>query len=78
MVVAAPEFYRTALPEELWNVLCITSGFEFTDEVVTDDAGIKVDVFPARGTKCPRCWKYEETTRPDGLCKRCGAVIDGK
>ncbi len=78
VVVAAPEFYRTALPEELWNVLCITSGFEFTDEVVTDDAGIKVDVFPARGTKCPRCWKYEETTRPDGLCKRCGAVIDGK
>ena len=76
VVVTAPEFYKTALSAEDWAMVCITSGFEFTDDVVKDDEEIKVEVLPALGTKCPRCWKYEVTEHTDGLCARCADVIE--
>lgn len=76
VVVAAPDFYRNAMSADDWNMVCITSGFEFSQESVKNDEDIRVVVFPAKGTKCPRCWKYEESSREDGLCARCGRVID--
>lgn len=78
VVVTAPEFYKMALSADDWAMVCITSGFEFTDDVVKSEDEIKVEVLPAKGTKCPRCWKYEETTHPDGLCHRCAEIIDNK
>lgn len=76
VVVAAPDFYRNAMSADDWNMVCITSGFEFSQESVKNDEDIRVEVFPAKGTKCPRCWKYEESSREDGLCARCARVID--
>lgn len=34
-----------------------------------------VKVESARGVKCPRCWKYEETSQPEGLCNRCASTL---
>ncbi len=78
VVVTAPEFYKNAMSEEDWAMVCITSGFEFSPLTVESDEKISVEVLPAKGTKCPRCWKYEETDHPDGLCHRCAHVIEGK
>lgn len=75
VVVTAPQFYKDALSLEDWAMVCITSGFTFSDETVKSDDDIKVQVLPAKGTKCPRCWKYEETHHPDGLCDRCARVV---
>lgn len=77
VAVAAPEFYKNAMSAEDWAMVCITSGFEFGETVESDD-DIRVEVFPAKGTKCPRCWKYEETSHADGLCRRCACVIEKK
>lgn len=41
----------------------------------TELPGVFVLVEHAKGTKCPRCWQWEETTHPDGLCKRCAAIV---
>ena len=37
--------------------------------------GLFVRVSHARGIKCPRCWQWDETDHPDGLCKRCQKVL---
>jgi len=37
--------------------------------------GLKVLVQRARGTKCPRCWQYEEATHEHGLCSRCKQIV---
>ena len=34
-----------------------------------------VKVEPAKGLKCPRCWRYEETSNVDGLCSRCASFV---
>ena len=34
-----------------------------------------VEVRPAEGVKCPRCWKFSEHADADGLCPRCAAVV---
>lgn len=75
VVVTAPDFYKKALSAEDWAMICITSGFEFTDETVKSDEEIKVTVLPAKGTKCPRCWKYEQAVDESGLCDRCSHVV---
>ena len=36
---------------------------------------LTVGVVEARGVKCPRCWMHTETAHPEGLCKRCEAVV---
>ena len=76
VVVAAPQFYKDAMSLEDWAMVCITSGFEFAPESVKSDEEIKVEVFPAKGTKCPRCWRYEESHHHDGLCSRCAHVVE--
>ncbi|GHU96042.1 isoleucine--tRNA ligase [Clostridia bacterium] len=35
----------------------------------------KIEVAPAPGVKCPRCWNFSEQGDGDGLCPRCHDVI---
>lgn len=78
--VAMSEDCAVAMTEAEWADLCIVSGFTFANDLGLDpdERGIQVRVTPARGTKCPRCWKYEDNDDVDGLCHRCRQVIDGK
>ncbi len=39
--------------------------------------GIGLDVVPASGTKCPRCWQVRTDIFPSGLCTRCDSVVQG-
>ena len=43
--------------------------------------GLTVQVEPAAGTKCARCWKYDPHVGENGehpeLCPRCAAVVSG-
>ncbi|MGN1003032.1 MAG: class I tRNA ligase family protein, partial [Oscillospiraceae bacterium] len=36
---------------------------------------LAVQVAPAPGTKCPRCWALSEEADENGLCPRCAAVL---
>ena len=44
------------------------------------DKELTVDVFPAEGEKCPRCWKFHPLigshSKHPGLCPRCAAVVE--
>ena len=37
--------------------------------------GMTIEVLPAPGTKCPRCWMHSEEADENGLCPRCAAVM---
>ncbi|MBR1660047.1 MAG: isoleucine--tRNA ligase, partial [Oscillospiraceae bacterium] len=41
----------------------------------TPVAGVRVLVEPAKGEKCPRCWKRTLSPDADGLCPRCAEVV---
>ncbi len=41
-------------------------------------AGLYALVETARGVKCPRCWQWEESDEPHGLCKRCSIIVSKK
>jgi isoleucyl-tRNA synthetase len=41
----------------------------------TEFKGLYARVEHALGTKCPRCWQWEVTDDPDGLCKRCQLIV---
>ena len=52
--------------EELF--VCSDSQIEFgADEV-------KVEIVPAKGEKCPRCWNYRDLNE-HGVCERCEKVL---
>jgi isoleucyl-tRNA synthetase len=36
---------------------------------------LRVRVAHADGVKCPRCWQWEDTQNPEGLCARCERVL---
>ena len=38
-------------------------------------SGLTVEVFEAKGVKCPRCWMHTDSTDAEGLCPRCAEVI---
>ncbi len=67
--------------EELADIV-IVSKFEWVDElslakIFNDtETGFEIAGDFAKGNKCPRCWKYEEHTDENGLCKRCAKVLD--
>jgi isoleucyl-tRNA synthetase len=51
-----------------------------TDSGPASDAGepyggLTVEVRPADGAKCPRCWQVRRDTGEDGLCGRCRKVV---
>ncbi|MBR1486535.1 MAG: class I tRNA ligase family protein, partial [Synergistaceae bacterium] len=63
-------------PEELADIV-IVSKFEFVDaltlpKVFNDsETGFEIAGGFAKGSKCPRCWKYDEHPNEEGLCHRC-------
>ncbi|TET06819.1 isoleucine--tRNA ligase [Candidatus Dependentiae bacterium] len=42
----------------------------------TEFEGLYSRVEKAKGTKCPRCWQWEETEHEQGLCLRCQTVVE--
>ena len=77
MTVRAPrsvldvcERFDASVFEELFIVAGVT--FEEAD-------GLAVEVVPAEGEKCPRCWNYRElggNPNHPHVCARCGDVLD--
>ncbi|MBR4852093.1 MAG: class I tRNA ligase family protein, partial [Clostridia bacterium] len=67
------------------NELFIVSNTEISGEAAPETAfketetGIAVNVTPASGVKCDRCWAYTETPYTDSeggnLCPRCKGVV---
>ena len=66
--------------EELADI-AIVSKFEFANALtlpkVFNDAetGLEIAGGFAPGSKCPRCWKYDEHPNEEGLCHRCAHVL---
>ena len=36
---------------------------------------MEIEVLPAAGQKCPRCWMHSTRANAEGLCPRCAAVV---
>lgn len=68
-----------ATPEAFFKELLIVSAVRFAqyDPSLPTSLidGFAVLVTPAVGTKCPRCWQWEETTNESGLCSRCEPIV---
>ncbi|GIW40441.1 MAG: isoleucine--tRNA ligase [Candidatus Binatia bacterium] len=62
-------------PEELRELLTVSQV-----EVSSDGAELRVEVEPARGSKCERCWNFREEVGTDSrhptLCGRCVRVVE--
>jgi isoleucyl-tRNA synthetase len=70
------EAFLTALPIDFARVFMV-SKFSFAQGVGTYGSGdLTVDVLPAPGETCDRCWQVFETLH-DGLCERCRQVVEG-
>ena len=39
--------------------------------------GMRIEVLPAAGEKCPRCWMHSTEANVEGLCPRCARVVAG-
>ena len=37
--------------------------------------GMRIEVLPAAGEKCPRCWMHSTEANAEGLCPRCARVV---
>ncbi len=60
------------------NLEFLADLFIVSKVVIGDDAQGEVpavDVVPAVGAKCARCWKFHEAVGEDELCPRCAAVV---
>jgi isoleucyl-tRNA synthetase len=59
--------------------LFIVSEVELVEAEPAETNGLKVDVLPARGEKCERCWNYSvevgKNSRFPTLCERCVPVV---
>ena len=64
------EFFKELLIVSQVNLLSKPNGL-----IPTQDDSVFVKVSHADGTKCPRCWNWDITLNPDGLCKRCQEVL---
>ncbi|MBR0074595.1 MAG: isoleucine--tRNA ligase, partial [Synergistaceae bacterium] len=71
---------KSFTPEELADIV-IVSKFEWVDELTLPkifndpETGFEISGGFVTGSKCPRCWKYEEHPNEHGLCKRCAKVL---
>ena len=79
---AIDEFFKNLkdqTAQEFLKEFLIVSQIEFvTDKGELEPTimkGLSASVEQARGTKCPRCWQWEETKNKYGLCKRCAAIV---
>ena len=41
----------------------------------TNYPALQIEVLPAAGEKCPRCWMHSTKANAEGLCPRCAAVV---
>lgn len=80
--------FLTSFGENLADLFIVSgAAVETVDEIPSDArcdetvAGFGVQVLPAQGEKCERCWKYkpEVGTFSDhpGICSRCHGAIEG-
>jgi isoleucyl-tRNA synthetase len=64
-----------AMEAALLEEVCLVSGVE----AVGGGGPLEVTVFPAKGTKCERCWRHSETVGNSAahpaLCHRCDSVV---
>jgi isoleucyl-tRNA synthetase len=69
-------------PQDFLREFLIVSQVELVTEKNGLDAttlsGLYASITTARGVKCPRCWQWEDTKNPHGLCARCAAIVDKK
>lgn len=72
-VSAQTHFFKELLIVSQWQFEMSVSSLQ-----ASEYPGLYVYVERARGTKCPRCWNWEETDNAHGLCARCAAIIDRK
>ena len=63
--------------EDFFKELMVVSQFIIADtkQEATDIEGLTATVEIAKGHKCPRCWKFEESSNKDGLCNRCFKIV---
>ncbi len=77
-------------PEELADI-CLVSHFAYgkaapeggyIEDYRDDERGLAVYVFRARGKKCERCWKFDESVgnneKGENICTRCYRVVYGE
>jgi isoleucyl-tRNA synthetase len=67
---SAAEFFKEFMIVSAVEIASSNAGLEKTELV-----GLYARVEKSTGVKCPRCWQYTESNRPDGLCDRCAAII---
>ena len=73
-VEAVRETLRNRFGEEELETVFIVSEVE-----VSFGDNDSVEVLPAEGEKCGRCWKYSKDVTPDGdsfLCPRCRSIVE--
>ncbi len=66
----APEFLRELLIVS--QVACLEQRETLTE---TTMPGVYAAVDRAFGTKCPRCWQWDECPGKQGLCRRCELIL---
>jgi isoleucyl-tRNA synthetase len=79
ITAADPAYSLLARYKEQLRYLFIVSAVSLQQGSGNSASGVHVDVKPAEGAKCERCWNYstrvgEDTTYPT-VCERCSAVL---
>ncbi len=65
--------YQAALPE-LFIVSQVALAETPSDKAITAGA-LKLEVLPATGHKCPRCWAFRAEVEKQALCTRCTEAV---
>ena len=69
-------------PEDFLREFLIVSQVELVSDKknleATTLSGLYAVITTARGIKCPRCWQWEESKHPQGLCTRCATIVGKK
>ena len=75
--IHANDDFRKAVEDNIANPAqwLMVSTVEFVDEPLKAYDSVEIEVTPAKGHVCPRCWNYTESEHEDGLCDRCAAVL---
>ena len=57
------------------NQWLIVAKVSFVEDTLTKYNEVEVEIKPAQGHVCPRCWNIVEEENEDGLCDRCAEVM---
>lgn len=72
---------KVTLPQDTYTAVVDFMGADLAEYLVCSEAELaagdtlSVEVLPAHGDKCPRCWNWRELG-PEGLCDRCQEAVD--